>query len=400
MEQQALTKSSEAKTSDVSRPSAQPASSFEVSVDPLSHLQKALGNRGLGRFIQAKLEVSQPDDVHEQEADRVADEVMAGNQSTIGISSHGVQRKIYRQEFRDENLVDSVPMFGEASPEPVEEVQRSASGAADTPTARFEQSLEHSHNGGQPLSPSTQSMMESRFGWDFSSVRVHNDARAHSLAREVNARAFTLDNDIYFSSSAYQPESAAGQHLLAHELTHVVQQSQGRVSRKIHRATACNSYGGYQMANDIATYNCAGLATRTYQDISPASAAVDAIAANFNTPQSPSGGACAAGDVKFWLWEYEMHLEDDQNTVVSPTHRDFHVVAGRVDSAGNDPADVYSKNGHRPVYGPGTGPSFRPATRERATSNDAAETPATRNGRPLFKVRSGMTESISCGGCD
>jgi Domain of unknown function (DUF4157) len=356
--------------------------------------------------IQAKLTVSTPADQYEQEADQVADSVMAGYTRPVGQVSQGIQPKLYRVELRPEDMVDSMfppgGEFGAESPEtsPTEEVQRSASGEAGAVTPHFEQSLQQAtHVGGEALPSPTRSFMESRFGWDFSSVRVHRDTRANTLAKQVNARAFTLDRDIFFAGSAYRPDSAEGRRLLAHELTHVVQQSEGRISRQIQRLTSCSSYSGYATPADLNKYNCAGLATRTYQFIAPASAAIDAIMANFNTPHTPAGGTCDPGDVKFWLWEYDMHAEDDRGTVLSANNRDFHIVAGRVDSTGGDPTDVYSKNGRRPVYGPGTGPSFKPAARERSTSNDPSETPGTLNGRPVFKVRSNMSESISCAGC-
>ena len=99
------------------------------------------------------------------------------------------------------------------------------------------------------------------------------------------------------------------------------------------------------------------------------------------------------------MWEYDMHFENDLGTVIRAASPDFHIVAGRTDLTGADPTDVYSKNGHRKVYGPGTGPGFKPAARERSTSNDPSETPSTYMGRPVFKVRSNMTESITCAGC-
>jgi hypothetical protein len=78
---------------------------------------------------------------------------------------------------------------------------------------------------GQPLPQSVRSFFEPRFGRDFGGVRVHVDARATEAARLVDARAFTLGQDIVFRAGQYQPETMAGQRLLAHELTHVVQQA-------------------------------------------------------------------------------------------------------------------------------------------------------------------------------
>jgi hypothetical protein len=66
--------------------------------------------------------------------------------------------------------------------------------------------------------------MESRFGHDFSRVRVHSDTRADESARTVQARAYTVGTDIVFRAGEYSPDSTDGQQLLAHELTHVIQQ--------------------------------------------------------------------------------------------------------------------------------------------------------------------------------
>ena len=82
---------------------------------------------------------------------------------------------------------------------------------------------------GKPLDKGPRQLMESRFGRDFSDVRIHADDPAADSAERLNANAFTSGRDIYFGRGQYQPESSAGQHLLAHELTHTVQQADGRV---------------------------------------------------------------------------------------------------------------------------------------------------------------------------
>ncbi|HEY9422686.1 MAG TPA: DUF4157 domain-containing protein [Thermoanaerobaculia bacterium] len=81
---------------------------------------------------------------------------------------------------------------------------------------------------GRPLGAEVRGFMEPRFGHDFSQVRVHTDASAAQSAAEVNAVAYTVGNDIVFGSRQYQPDRPEGRTLLAHELTHVVQQRNGR----------------------------------------------------------------------------------------------------------------------------------------------------------------------------
>jgi hypothetical protein len=80
---------------------------------------------------------------------------------------------------------------------------------------------------GQPLDPGTRAYMESRFGEDFSGVRVHTDANAADSARGVNANAYTVGRDVVFDAGQYAPNTIEGQKVLAHELAHVVQQSRG-----------------------------------------------------------------------------------------------------------------------------------------------------------------------------
>ena len=70
--------------------------------------------------------------------------------------------------------------------------------------------------------------MSAKFGVDFSGVRIHDDSEAVGLAKELQAQAFTHGRDIYFNEGKFDPESGAGKNLLAHELTHVVQQAGGK----------------------------------------------------------------------------------------------------------------------------------------------------------------------------
>jgi len=82
---------------------------------------------------------------------------------------------------------------------------------------------------GAPLDAATRTMMESRFGQDFGDVRVHTDAKATESARSVHANAYTVGRDVVFRSDQWSPGTASGQRMLAHELTHVVQQRSGPV---------------------------------------------------------------------------------------------------------------------------------------------------------------------------
>lgn len=123
----------------------------------------------------------------------------------------------------------SAPKAAEPKKEKRDEtvVQRKAEPLAGTQPATISNVREAMHDSGQPLDPRTRGYMESRFGVDFGNVRVHTDDRAAQSARQINARAYTVGSDIVFSAGKYAPETSSGRKLLAHELTHVVQQSPG-----------------------------------------------------------------------------------------------------------------------------------------------------------------------------
>ena len=94
-------------------------------------------------------------------------------------------------------------------------------------TPAISSGIQSLQGGGRPLSGTERSFFEPRFGADFSNVRVHNDTRAANVARSVNARAFTFGHNVVFGAGEYSPDALTGRKLLAHELTHVVQQNGG-----------------------------------------------------------------------------------------------------------------------------------------------------------------------------
>jgi hypothetical protein len=172
-------------------------------------LQRTHGNRYVQRVvagIQAKLKISQPGDVYEQEADRVAEQVMS-MPVPADMSLNFLRQDVVKKE---EGLIMA------------KEVSVNALEVSDDLHTRLNQS----RSGGQPLPEKTRTFMESKFGVDFSAVRLHTDSQAVQMARELNAEAFTFGRDIYFGAERYSPGTSAGERLLAHELTHVVQQGE------------------------------------------------------------------------------------------------------------------------------------------------------------------------------
>jgi len=107
-------------------------------------------------------------------------------------------------------------------------------GAGETEAApELEQSIQQARGSGQALDSKVRGQMEPSFGVDFSGVRIHADTHADTLNRELNARAFTTGQDIFFRQDAYNPGNSSGRELIAHELTHVVQQNGDKVQRKL-----------------------------------------------------------------------------------------------------------------------------------------------------------------------
>ncbi|MGJ7506603.1 eCIS core domain-containing protein [Variovorax sp. GT1P44] len=108
-----------------------------------------------------------------------------------------------------------------------------AAGSGESSTDAIERSIDAARGGGQGMDHGTRSRMESAFGADFSGVRIHHDSRADGLSESLSARAFTTGRDVFFRQGEYSPGTSSGRELLAHELTHVVQQNGDGVQRKM-----------------------------------------------------------------------------------------------------------------------------------------------------------------------
>ncbi|MFS0518757.1 DUF4157 domain-containing protein [Nostoc sp. UIC 10607] len=171
--------------------------------------------------LQTRLTVNQPGDVYEQEADRVAQQVMQR------MSQPGNRQSIQREALPEEEEELQMKSVGD-SITPV--VQRKGGGVAAT--SDLETSIQQARGGGQPLSDDIRQPMEQAFGTDFSGVKIHTDNRSDQLNQSVQARAFTTGQDIFFRQGEYSPGSNGGKELLAHELTHVIQQNGSAVQRK------------------------------------------------------------------------------------------------------------------------------------------------------------------------
>jgi hypothetical protein len=252
---------------------------------PLINLQSLVGNQATQRllpYIQARLQISTPGDPLENEADHVADTVVArmaepgaDNKQTSTAQTQLVQRRTPAVAVREDDE-EEMARASEADNDSEEERDKTVAmmPARDTPvqmrakeddeledtaetappiqrqtdeeeeplmlksesgqiqaSSDLQQRLASSKGSGQPLPKDTRSSFESALGADFSSVQIHTGTDAVELNKDLGAHAFTHGSDIYFNAGKYDPSSASGKHLLAHELTHTVQQG-GALRRK------------------------------------------------------------------------------------------------------------------------------------------------------------------------
>ncbi len=160
------------------------------------------------KALQTKLRVSTPGDQYEQEADRVADAVL-GMPEQRPATGEAARAHAPSATHSGESVARGyTPSGGGVAAAPVDLVP----------------------GGGEPLAQSAKSFFEPRFGHDFGHVRIHTDTRAAESARQVHALAYTFGRDIVFGAGMYEPWTPEGRKLLAHELTHVVQQGASRAA--------------------------------------------------------------------------------------------------------------------------------------------------------------------------
>lgn len=182
--------------------------------------------------VQAKLTIGQPGDKYEQEADRVAEQVMRMPDLKNDDSNKYLQATFCVQR----------------------RVPDTQNGATKVPSIVHDEL----YTAGQPLDLATRGFMEPLFDHDFSQVRIHTGSKAQESANAVRAKAYTIGKDVVFGAGQYAPGTTAGKLLLAHELTHVVQQSRdSKVAGVIQRVGECRGRNGYN-CNGVRCTTAAG----------------------------------------------------------------------------------------------------------------------------------------------
>jgi len=207
-------------------------------------------------FFQAKLSVNKPGDKFEKEADSVASSVVNKQNGNTGIQQKkisSVQRLATSAEeektgtndarLSKDKEIQEKPVQKKDEPEKKEDrmkniqkmddkkkeeetpVQKRQEGSSLSASPTVSSQIENSAGKGKKLPPKTRKEMSSSFDHDFSDVNIHNDSEAAEMNKELNAQAFTHGKDIYFNQGKFNPEDSEGKNLLAHELTHVIQQN-------------------------------------------------------------------------------------------------------------------------------------------------------------------------------
>lgn len=409
-------------------------------IQSMLRLQRQYGNRFAQRVIaqngiQAKLKIGQPGDIYEQEAEKVAEQVTRMPEPQISgdssqepvVTSQNQEGSKEKQRVQVKSLTDQITPIAQrqAAEEetPVQAKETEDSNPELTPS--FEGGINSIKDGGQPLPKSARSFFEPRFGANFSDVRVHTNSTAAHLAGSVNAKAFTLGQALVFGPGQYSPDTSHGKLLLAHELTHVVQQ--GAIQTSVQRvwtpdtgwrytppATVTRSIVAIQGIVNTTPDGIYGPNTREavkrYQeelrDNSLYTGDIDgkwgplteaahlAFAVSSVSATAPRRGYnCAGFAFKTFTWhnlgptraflssmtrssdcsdscnprdyKFWLWVVDISMTHpggTTPTSPDFHIVGGQTDGRGEGPDQVMSKNGERPVEGPRAPVDWMPAS--------------------------------------
>lgn len=185
--------------------------------------------------IQAKLNIGQSGDVFEQEADRIADEVV--QTKSISVSDLKKQSGKKNTQQPTNPFTQKITPIAQRQLENDDEEKEELLQTKSNMQSKIEMDEERTKQihtlfgAGQVIPATERHFFESHFGVNFQPVRLHTDGHAQQLARRLQAKAFTVGKDIAFASGEYNPRSFAGKKLLAHELTHVVQQGAAAVNR-------------------------------------------------------------------------------------------------------------------------------------------------------------------------
>ena len=195
-----------------------------------------IDNVSRSSVVQSKLQIGEVGDKYEQEADRVA---KATIEQINAPDSQQIQRDILPQPEEElqmkplaENRVLQAKPIPTIRPLQTPKISLQAKNIGGEINRDLEDNIHRAKSGGQSLAPDLQAKMGQTMGADFSNVKIHTDTDSDRLNQSLQAKAFTTGNHVFFKKGEYNPTRKGGQELIAHELTHVVQQNGGAVQRK------------------------------------------------------------------------------------------------------------------------------------------------------------------------
>ncbi|WP_292794745.1 DUF4157 domain-containing protein [Nostoc sp. NMS7] len=195
--------------------------------------------------IMAKLMVRPVEDKYEQEADRVAAQGVQRINAPVSVRS-GEDETVQPEEMETKD--NEVRLMKS----PI--LQRMSSDGGMAATLDLEASINQARGGGQPMANNIRQPMEQAFGVDFSGVKIHANSQSDRLNQSIQAKAFTTGQDVFFRQGAYEPGSGGGQKLLAHELTHVVQQGDDAGQQRQQQVTGQAHHNATSLISPIQRY--------------------------------------------------------------------------------------------------------------------------------------------------
>lgn len=250
---------------------------IQLNTQNIIYLQRTIGNQSVGKLILARMKINQPGDEYEKEADQVANEVMrmddkkiqrqennkkdellksksgyiqlqtdekdktlqkSSLQMQMGEEEDMIQEKSISNQSEDEEKAivkkSSLPQVQDENLEKQKPVMPARENNSHYSSTNFGNRLSISKGSGFPIPDKTLSFMESRFGSNFNNIKLHTDDESVQMNQELGAQAFTHGSHIYFNAGKYNPDTSEGKRLLAHELTHTMQQG-GMIGKMVQR---------------------------------------------------------------------------------------------------------------------------------------------------------------------
>ncbi|WP_103670593.1 DUF4157 domain-containing protein [Pseudanabaena sp. BC1403] len=283
------------------------------------------------REIQAKLNIGEPNDKYEKEADvtaaRVVHQINSPNNPSVNssIQDPPIQRQELgeEQELGERQKLQRKPLL--------QRLQRRKDIAKGEASSDLESSIQSARGRGQSLDKKLQRSMGQAMAADFSNVTVHTDSQSDQLNKSIQAKAFTTGQDVFFRQGEYNPNSKSGQELIAHELTHVVQQDANKIKRMMNEDESPKTIQkivrevkeekGWTGANYSEDWECINICNEVKQRISGwelCTVSGYVLVAGGIIPEGTRNGN-TGGIENYWRFEMHVYLRNNDGELYDPT---------------------------------------------------------------------------------